>query len=438
MKFLAIALFGIVIAAVTPASAQSESAAPSSIVGVWRLDELTNYDADGTPARPFGDPPAGTFIYTPDGRLSIQIMKTPPPEKYDGRSSEAQRAEAARGYLAYFGTYDIDYEAMTVIHKVEGALNPNYVDTERARAIKLTGDMLEIEIEAPDGRRAYRRLTRIERFDPPPADFSKLTGLNDPRHHILSSETVGRDYHLFVRLPEGYDPAGDPYPAVYLLDGDITFPMLGAYERYLSIYDETPDVILIGVAYGARTRAEGNRRTFDYTVKAPARDDTGGAEAFQKMFETEALPLIESAYHADPGKRIIFGQSLGGQFVLYTALTKPDLFWGHIASNPAIQDNPSYFSNVNFGENDRTASRLFVVSGEDDDERYLAPMRAWRAHWVGDRNKPWALKTAILDGHSHISIGPAAYREGMAWLFSEDAAGANAAPAISDKNGSDD
>lgn len=284
-------------------------------------------------------------------------------------------------------------------------------------SINLNDDTLEIDGPLPDGKGALRRLMRFERFDSPSPDLSKLTGLNDPRHTVLSSKVVGRDYQLFVRLPEDHDPDGAPYPVVYLLDGDITFPMLGAYERYLSFYGETPDVILVGIGYGVRTRADGNRRTFDYTVASPTRDDTGGAESFQKMLETEVLPLIEGACNADPVRRIIFGQSLGGQFVLYTALTRPDLFWGHIASNPAIQDNPSWFSQFGFEEDERTASRLFVVSGSDERERYAAPLRAWQAHWIAERAKPWLLKTAILDGHSHVSIGPAAYRAGMAWLF---------------------
>jgi predicted alpha/beta superfamily hydrolase len=36
-------------------------------------------------------------------------------------------------------------------------------------------------------------------------------------------------------------------------------------------------------------------------------------------------------------------QGLGGQFVLYTALTRPDLFWGHIASNPALHRNLPFY-----------------------------------------------------------------------------------------------
>ena len=60
------------------------------------------------------------------------------------------------------------------------------------------------------------------------------------------------------------------------------------------------------------------------------------------LFE-ELIPLIESAYPSDDQQRIIFGQSLGGQFVLYTALTDPALFHGHIASNPALHRNLDFF-----------------------------------------------------------------------------------------------
>lgn len=161
MKQVFILLFGVMVSMITPLQAQAEKA---SIVGVWQLDELTNYNADGSFFQPFGTSPSGTFIYTPDGNLSIQIMKTPPPDKYEGRPNDTQRLQAARGYLAYFGTYEFDSTAMAVTHNVKGAINPNYVDTSRERDVSINGATLEIEINFPDGRRAYRRLTRTERF----------------------------------------------------------------------------------------------------------------------------------------------------------------------------------------------------------------------------------------------------------------------------------
>ena len=53
----------------------------------------------------------------------------------------------------------------------------------------------------------------------------------------IESGATGRPYHIYVRYPEGYDPAADvTYPTVYLTDGDSLFPILarGIRMRTLS------------------------------------------------------------------------------------------------------------------------------------------------------------------------------------------------------------
>ncbi len=249
-------------------------------------------------------------------------------------------------------------------------------------------------------------------------DADKLQGLNSPRYHRLDSETLGQPFHIFARLPESYEEnAGASYPVVYLLDGGVTFPMLAGYYRYLWFSEEVPDAILVGISYGADDFEDGNYRGSDFTAPAASREHYGGAGKFQQMFEEELLPLIEDKYHADPNRRIIFGQSLGGQFVLYTALTRPDLFWGHIASNPALHRNLDFFQDFDFADAPTTQSKLFVSSGSDDDDRFREPALQWFAYWSGAREKPWALKMVTLDGETHFSAAPAAFRQGMAWLF---------------------
>ena len=69
--------------------------------------------------------------------------------------------------------------------------------------------------------------------DTPPA----LAGLAGDYFPIDSVSTEGR-YHIYVRYPEGYDPADERlYPTVYLLDGDSLFPMLAPTQLFLH-YDE--------------------------------------------------------------------------------------------------------------------------------------------------------------------------------------------------------
>lgn len=248
-------------------------------------------------------------------------------------------------------------------------------------------------------------------FDP-----GKLQGLGDVRYHAFESVTLDRTMHIYVRLPEGYESGKDKrYPTVYLLDGGITFPLLSAYYRYLRLGEEIPAAILVGVAYGTDDWRKGNLRSTDYTAPSAEREHWGGAALFQRALDSDLLPLIENTYRAEPGRRIIFGQSLGGQFVLFTALTRPTLFWGHIASNPALHRNLEFYlanAPATVGN-----AQLFVASGALDDKTYRDPAIAWMKHWESRERKPWQLKTMTLNGHSHFSAAPASFRAGMRWLF---------------------
>ena len=94
---------------------------------------------------------------------------------------------------------------------------------------------------------------------------------------------------------------------------------------------------------GSDTFEGGNFRSTDYTAPSEERDYWGGAEKCQLFLSSELLPRIENDYRSDSSQRVIFGQSIGGQFVLYTALTESNLFWGHIASNPALHRNLPFF-----------------------------------------------------------------------------------------------
>ena len=249
-----------------------------------------------------------------------------------------------------------------------------------------------------------------------------MQGIGDTRYHHIESQIVGRGYHIYVKLPDRYDEAVDTkYPTVYVLDGGALFPLFSAYYRYLNFGEEIPDSIIVGISYGTADFAAGNFRSTDYTAPSAERDYWGGAQNFQSFLSDELFPVIEAGYRSDADQRIVFGQSIGGQFVLYTALTRPDLFWGHIASNPALHRNlPFFLERHGTYEPGSERSKLFVGSGTLDDPQYREPAQAWIRHWTGEENRPWQLKTVHLDGHTHMSAPPASFRQGMHWLFSED------------------
>lgn len=249
-----------------------------------------------------------------------------------------------------------------------------------------------------------------------------LHGLGDTRYHHVASDSIGRSYHIYVMLPDTYDESADhEYPTIYLLDGGALFPLLSAYYRYLNFGEEIPNAIIVGISYGSDNFDGGNYRSTDYTAKSLEREFWGGAGQFQEFLSEELLPFIEATYRAHSGRRIIFGQSIGGQFVLYTALTEPNLFWGHIASNPALHRNLPFFLRKHAEPTSADErSRLFVASGTNDDPTFREPALEWIEHWSNVDDRPWQLRTTNLAGHSHMSAPPSSFRQGMQWLFSED------------------
>lgn len=273
------------------------------------------------------------------------------------------------------------------------------------------------DINAEYAREALKTGLRLQQeLGTNPFKFGLVAGTDT---HNALSRIVGRGYHILVGLPQGYDASGDrQYPTLYILDGGALYPLFASYYRYLRLGEEIPEMILVGISYGTDDWQEGNQRSHDYTAPATEAEHWGGAGAFQSFLGDELLPLIERQFRSRSDRRIVFGQSIGGQFVLYTAQTRPALFWGHIASNPALHRNlPFFLEQHEVSAPGPNRARLFVASALGDDPRFAIPARQWIRHWTATHETPWDLEVATLDGHSHFSAPPASFRLGLKWLF---------------------
>ena len=132
----------------------------AAVVGTWRVVAVENRDSAGTLVRPFGDRPAGYFVYTPDGHFTMQIARTPlaPPfaAGSDRRATEGELRAAFEGFFAWYGTYTVDETTHTLTHHIAGSLWPSYTGTDQPRPFRLSGDTLVLG----DERRARRVLVR--------------------------------------------------------------------------------------------------------------------------------------------------------------------------------------------------------------------------------------------------------------------------------------
>jgi len=249
----------------------------------------------------------------------------------------------------------------------------------------------------------------------------RLQAIDRAHYHRLAPEEPAGVYHVYVRLPESHEAGADRrYPVVYLLDGGNMFPLLAGYYRYLELGEEVPELILVGISYGTDYFREGNQRSRDFTAEAPEPEFWGGAGAFLGFLHDGLIPMVESRYPADPERRVILGQSLGGQFVLYSALQPDGPFWGHIAINPALHRNLPRFLQAPDDVFDGPRRRLYVGSADDDLPRFRGPALTWIGHWMAQDETPWDLEAEILTGESHFSAAPLAFRRGIRWLFGSD------------------
>ena len=206
---------------------------------------------------------------------------------------------------------------------------------------------------------------------------------------------------------------------VYLLDGDSLFPIL-ATEHLLLNYDEKlPEAIIVGIAYGSFDPSI-NKRDIDFTGPADGvSPEKAGAPAFHRFLKAELIPIIERRYRADPDRRVLFGQSRGGSFVLYSAFTDPDLFWGRIASNASFKaDGDRYFHDAPVAT--RHDLGLVVTSGTRDRLDLREQAVQWFKHWDGVTGGPWTVKTVNIEGGTHSADSTNSYRAGMLWLFGKN------------------
>jgi hypothetical protein len=116
------------------------------LIGSWRLVSYETRDADGRVGRPYGDA-VGRLSYDDRGNMAGQVMR-PNRAPVDIGSGSAQPVRAAYiGYIAYFGTYDVAGDGRSVVHHVEGALNPSWVGGEQRRSLRFDGDLLVLSAD---------------------------------------------------------------------------------------------------------------------------------------------------------------------------------------------------------------------------------------------------------------------------------------------------
>lgn len=114
------------------------------LYGTWRIVSYESRIGQDV-SYPFGKNVIGQLKYGPDGKMSAQLMQADRSrissvDVYVGSEQELK----AIGYLAYFGTFDLDENKGIVNHYVEGSLFPRWVGSKLTRLFELKKNRLTL------------------------------------------------------------------------------------------------------------------------------------------------------------------------------------------------------------------------------------------------------------------------------------------------------
>ena len=133
------------------------SLAGDRFAGTWRLLECYGKWSDGGISYPYGEKPTGLLMYDGHGNFSGQIVATERPAFQSGnllRGTAEEIKKAFEGYIAYYGTYEVNAAKSQVTHHVESALFPNWIGDVQIRNYAFEGERLRLKTQPIKGTRA--------------------------------------------------------------------------------------------------------------------------------------------------------------------------------------------------------------------------------------------------------------------------------------------
>jgi len=111
------------------------------LIGNWRLVSYVTTAPSGGQGTPYGEA-VGRLMYDAIGNMAGQVMR-PDRDRVELGEGNAQQVRAAYlGYIAYFGTYDVASDGQSVVHHVQGSLNPAWVGGDQVRRMRFEGERL--------------------------------------------------------------------------------------------------------------------------------------------------------------------------------------------------------------------------------------------------------------------------------------------------------
>jgi predicted alpha/beta superfamily hydrolase len=247
-----------------------------------------------------------------------------------------------------------------------------------------------------------------------------------PRTEVipLKESKTGRQYELYVKLPENYATEKNiSYPVIYFTDAVWHIELLSAATEYLM-----PNAILVGISWQkdinadlVKEKGEHVSRFRDYSVtpsKKPekqAKYQFGQASNHLQFIRNDVINTIENKYRTIPENRTYFGYSLGGVFGAYVLMAQPDTFSNYILGSPSLWRDIPQLKSVAENNNNINAN-VFITNGEREKELSVH-VNTFVSLLTKRNDKESTINRQVIAG-DHQTAFPSTGISGITWLSS--------------------
>lgn len=255
--------------------------------------------------------------------------------------------------------------------------------------------------------------------------FQGPAEIPDSETFLLAPADDGDPYHLVVALPASYGTHPHRrYPVLYLTDGDVARGTPAEIARFLASAGRIPEIITVGVGYGADLAEWRSRRGSDLRPPLEGLPEPARADRFLEFLTKRVIPFVEGRYRTVPD-RGLWGYSLGGLFGSWVLMRHPGTFHRYILGSPSYGATTRRFTEWAASLNTEQpppTGRVYTSVGV----RESRSMRSnWRTVWDAvERHAPAGLRIVRSEpGQHHVAGAWTAMSEGMEAVYRDDHAG---------------
>lgn len=230
------------------------------------------------------------------------------------------------------------------------------------------------------------------------------------KSYQFDSQIMSAPVTYLVHTPASYQGTDRPYPIVILLDGDEHFAHVSAASDFLAEAGRIPEVLVVGVNNVNRAANLTPPSPHPTAAADPNDPTTPDADRFVRFISEELIPEIDRKYRTQH-YRVLMGHSLGGLFVVYSLLQRPDVFSGYVAISPAINQGDEWLLDATpaFLESHQALRADVFLALGDESGRMLANTWKLSALLAGKQSSAtpslrWRLKRYPDDDHGSVSL----------------------------------